>query len=228
MALKIIGAGLARTGTMSLKLALEQLENGRCFHMIELLKDPSRLKHLDVKHLQGSTDWNAFFAGYVAATDYPACYYYNELLDLYPEAKVILTIRDPESWYESVLTTVYRGKPKGAGDVVRLIRNLVSSADMRRTAPVFMYNDKLIWRGHFNNRFEDKAAAIAIYEAHIAAVTAHVPADRLLVYEVKEGWEPLCDFLGKAAPQRPFPHSNQKVEFNRKMDRLLVDGVFEP
>ena len=228
MTLQIIGAGLARTGTMSLKLALEQLGYNRCFHIVELLKDPSRLKYLDVKHPQGSADWNTFFAGFDAATDYPACYYYKELLAQNPSAKVILTVRDPESWYDSVYNTVYRGVPKGVGDVLRLIKGVISSADIRRTAPVFRYNGQLIWNGQFKGQFENRSTAIAIYEQHVAEVQQYVPAEQLLVYHIQDGWEPLCAFLGKPIPDTPFPHSNSKAEFNRKMDRLLVDGVFEP
>ena len=141
---------------------------------------------------------------------------------------MILTVREPESWYESVRTTVYRGKPKGFWDVLRLIRGLITSADMRRTAPVFMYNDKLIWNGQFKGQFEDKAAAIGVYEQHVAEVQATVPAEQLLVYRIQDGWEPLCAFLGVAVPDRPFPRSNAKDEFNRKMDKLLIGGVFEP
>ena len=132
MNLEIIGAGLARTGTMSLKLALEQLGYGPCFHMIEMLKDPHQLKLLDVSHPQGSPKWSLFFEGYRSTTDYPACLYYKELLDLNPNAKVILTVRDPDSWYESVKNTVYRGKPKGRKDILNLIFNLLRSQDMRK------------------------------------------------------------------------------------------------
>ena len=228
MTVKVIGAGLARTGTMSLKMALEQLGYEHCFHMVELLKNPARLTYLDLSHKEGATDWAAFFEDYQAAVDYPACFYYKELLTENPTAKVILTVRDPESWYQSVLNTVYRGKPKGFRDIIRLIRNLIVSSDMRRVAPVFRYNDKLIWQGQFNGEFEDKEAAIRVYHDHVEQVKKHVPADQLLIFEVKQGWQPLCDFLDKPIPEQPFPHSNSMAEFNRKMDRLLIDGVFEP
>ena len=228
MTLKIIGAGLARTGTMSLKNALEILGFGQCFHVIELLKEPSRLSYLDAKNPAGSDNWNAFFNGFNAAVDYPACYYYDTLLQQNPDAKVILTVRDAEAWYVSVRDTVYRGKPKGVKDVARLMKNLVFSADMRKVAPVFMYNDKIIWQGQFQSNFDDQAFAIKIYQQHIEEVKRTVPSDQLLIYEVKDGWEPLCLFLDRPIPSVPFPHSNAKTEFNRKMDRLLIDGVFEP
>lgn len=88
--------------------------------------------------------------------------------------------------------------------------------------------DKLIWQGQFNGQFEDKEAAIQVYHDHVEQVKKHVPANQLLIFEVKQGWQPLCDFLDKPIPQQPFPHSNSMAEFNRKMDRLLIDGVFEP
>ena len=107
-------------------MALEQLGYEHCFHMVELLKNPSRLNYLDLSHKAGATDWAAFFEGCQAAVDYPACFYYKELLAQNPTAKVILTVRDPESWYQSVLNTVYRGKPMGFRDIIRLIRNLIA------------------------------------------------------------------------------------------------------
>ncbi len=228
MGIQVIGAGLARTGTMSLKMALETLGYHQCFHIVELLKNPQRLKFLDPKLASGSSDWDAVFQGYQAAVDYPACLYYETLLKQNPTAKVILTLRDPEQWYQSVLNTVYRGKPKGVGDVVRLIKGLLTSSDMRRLAPVFMYNDKLIWRGQFQSKFEDKAWAIQVYNDHIEQVKQRVPANQLLIFEVKQGWEPLCYFLDKPIPDTPFPRANSQAEFNRKMDRLFHDGVFEP
>ena len=227
MAIKVFGAGLARTGTMSLKIALEQLGYDNCYHMIELLKDPSRLKYLKEFHKTGKTDWDSFFADYQSAVDHPVCLYYQEMLKVYPDAKVILTVRDPERWYYSVYRTVYRGKPKGPKDIFRMIWNMIWSKDMRRVAPVFMHNDKLIWSGQFQSRFEDKDFAIQVYNDHVSAVKAFVPAEQLLVYEIQSGWEPLCAFLGKPVPDLPFPRANEQDEFNRKMDRLLIDGVFE-
>ena len=228
MTIQVIGAGLARTGTMSLKIALQILGYNHCFHIVELLKNPQRLKLLDPTLDSGSPDWATFFQGYEAAVDYPACLYYDVLLKLYPTAKVILTIRDPEQWYQSMLNTVYRGKPKTIGDYARLTRNLLTSSDMRRVAPVFMYNDKLIWRGQFQSKFEDKAWAIQVYYDHIEQVKKKVPNEKLLIFEVKSGWEPLCQFLDRPIPDSPFPQSNSQAEFNRKLDLLFLEGIFEP
>lgn len=119
MDLQIIGSGLGRIGTMSLKLALEELTGKPCYHMIELLKDPSRLPIIKKGLKTGNTDWSQFFEGYKSSVDYPGCLYVNDLLKLNPNLKVIHTTRDPEAWYESVYKTIYRGVPKGASDIIR-------------------------------------------------------------------------------------------------------------
>ena len=227
MKLEVIGSGLGRTGTMSLQQALQQLLGGSCFHMVELLKKPERLKYLKAGYKSGNTDWTTFFEGYKSAVDYPICLYVEELLKSNPKLKVIHTTRDPETWYNSVYNTIYRGVPKGPKDIFRLIFNTIRYKDMRRVAPVFMHNDKLIWKGQFENRFEDRDFAIEVFKKHEEQIKQLVPGDQLLIFNVKDGWEPLCNFLGVAIPDAPFPQTNQKDEFNRKMDRLLVNGVFE-
>ena len=227
MSLKVIGTGLGRTGTKSLKFALDQLYEGQCFHMMELLQHPKRVNLLKKGQRKGQIDWDAFFEGYTATVDYPTALFYEDLLKKYPNAKFIHTLRDSESWYASVRETIYRGKPKNAKDIFRMIYNMIRSADFRRVAPVFQYSDQLIWNGQFQSKFEEKAVAIKIYEAHLEKVKATIPAEQLLLYNIKDGWQPLCDFLNLPIPTTPFPNSNNKKEFNRKMDKLLVDGVLE-
>lgn len=224
MPLQIIGTGLARTGTMSLKLALEQLEGRPCFHMIELMKAPERLPFIKRKE----KNWASFFEGFHSSVDYPACIFYEELLKLNPAAKIIHTVRAPESWYDSVYSTVYRGKPKGPKDIFKLIYNLLRSKDMRKLAPIFKHNDQLIWSGQFESKFDDKDFAISVFQQHEEQVRRTVPRDQLLIFDVKDGWGPLCEFLGHPVPDTPFPYTNQKPAFNRKMDLLLEQGVFEP
>lgn len=218
MALQIIGSGLARTGTMSLKQALEHLLDTPCFHVIELMKQPKRVSYLKERYKKGTTNWDAFYDGFGVAVDYPTCLYFEELLVKYPNAKVIHTIREPESWYESVYNTVYRGVPKGAKDIFRLIKTSLTSKDMRQLAPVFQHNEKIIWKEQFEGKFEDKSRAIEIFEAHTERVKQIVPSDKLLIFNVKEGWKPLCAFLNKEMPNSPFPRANARSEFNRKMD----------
>ncbi len=225
--MKVIGTGLGRTGTMSLKKALEQLYGGKCFHMTELLHLPKRIKYLKAYEKNGATDWAALFEGFNTVTDYPICLYYETLLEKYPDAKFVHTIRNPEKWYASVRETIYRGKPKNVKEGLRLVYNLIRSSDMRKVAPVFQYNDKVIWGNQFQNKFENKAFAIDTYLAHTERVKATIPKEKLLIFSVKDGWASLCDFLNLPVPETPFPQTHQRKNFNVKMDRLIMDGVLE-
>lgn len=225
--LKIIGAGLGRTGTMSLKMALEQLGFGKCYHMVELINAPERLRHWKELHRSGTTDTAALLQGYQSIVDYPGAFFYKELLAACPDARVILTVRDPQSWHKSALATIYGTKPQGFAAKLKALLKLVTNRGFRRAFPVFQFADKVIWEGQFGGRFEDRDHAIAVYEAHICEVKAHVPSSQLLVYDVAQGWEPLCDFLGVAIPDTPFPSSNSKEEFTRRVTQLMTEGVMD-
>ena len=227
MSIKVIGTGLGRTGTKSLKVALEHLLAGKCFHMTELLANPKRLPYLKKGHKKDIYEWDKLFEGYIATVDYPTSLFYKELLEQYPNAKFIHTQRDPEGWYASVRETIYRGKPKNAKDIIRLLWNMSRSADTRSVAPVFQFSDQLIWNGQFQGKFEDKATAIKIYQDHLAQVQATIPKEQLLIFKVQDGWNPLCDFLDKPIPKIPFPNTHNREAFNQKMDKLLVDGVLD-
>jgi Sulfotransferase domain len=197
--LKIIGAGFGRTGTLSLKHALEELGYSPCYHMSELFDKPGVDTQWDAIVSGEPADWHTIFKGYQATVDWPACTFYKELMQLYPDAKVLLSARDPEKWYDSVANTIYR------------VSHL--NPDHARTTHGHMVHT-LIWQGTFDNRFEDKEYAIAVFLRHIQEVKQYVPAEKLLVYEVKEGWEPLCAFLGVAVPTgKPFPHDNDRANF---------------
>ena len=194
--LKIIGAGYGRTGTLSLKNALEELGFRPCYHMTELFGKPGADEQWEAIARGGAVDWNTVFEGYQATVDWPACAVYKELMQAYPEAKVLLSVRDPEKWYESVSNTIYRVSHRDP---------LSSHARMINA---------LIWEGTFDGKFEDKDYAIAVFLRHIEEVKRQVPAEKLLVYDVKEGWGPLCAFLGVEVPAgTPFPHLNDRVEF---------------
>ena len=108
-----------------------------------------------------------------------------------------------------------------------MIFNMIRSSDMRKVAPVFRYSDQIIWNGQFKSKFEDKVFAIEVYQQHLEEVKAFVPKENLLLFDVKEGWKPLCDFLDKPVPNVPFPRANPKAEFIKKMDKLLKEGKFE-
>jgi len=201
MTLAVIGAGFGRTGTLSLKLALEKLGLGPCYHMVEVFQNPS---HPDLWSAAADgelPDWDRLFEGYRASVDWPGCSFWSELAASHPEARVILTLRDSERWYDSVRDTIYAmmmQPPDGAEPVV------LSQLSMAR---------KLVLDQTFGGRFEDRAHAIAVYEAHNRRVQESIPPERLLVYAVSEGWEPLCRFLDRSAPDEPFPHVNSTEEF---------------
>lgn len=207
MSIKVIGAGFGRTGTLSLKLALEILGFGPCYHMREIIPfRPLRAKGWYEASQDRPVDWPALLRGYQATVDWPACHFYRELLAAYPEAKVILTVRDPELWYRSVLATIYPSAQNFAG--------WQWSMPITRYVPMMLHS--IIWGGTFHGRFEDKEYAIDIYQRHIAEVKRVTPPDRLLVYQVQEGWEPLCRFLNVPIPQgQAFPHLNDSAQFQR-------------
>ncbi len=199
MALKVIGAGFGRTGTRSLKTALEELGFDRCYHMEEVLKNPSHLKYWAEIMEGGQADWEDLFRGYQSATDWPAAAYYQDLMVAYPEAKVILTVRDPGSWHLSIMNTLYQASRK-----FRQFTRLIPPLHQFLTAM-----EKVVWQGIFHNQVEDRTHAIQIFNDHIAEVKRIVPRERLLIFEARHGWEPLCKFLNVPVPvDKPYPHKN--------------------
>ncbi len=174
--------------------------------MQEVIKHPAHVPFWQAAMAGKVVDWDQIFTGYQATVDWPACNFYQQLMIQYPDAKVLLTVREPDAWYASCLNTIYAMYHK---PVMRLIRRLFPP--MQRFMAM---NDALIWQGDFGGRFVDRAHAIAVFNQHNAAVQAHVPPERLLVYHVKEGWEPLCRFLDVPVPQGiPFPHLNDSSTF---------------
>lgn len=200
MTLKVIGAGFGRTGTMSLKLALEQLGFGPCYHMVEVFKTPDAARWW-VEAADGRPDWAKIFAGYNSTVDWPNATFYAELADAYPDAKVILTERDPEAWFASTQATIFA--------------NAMPADD---PSPFNQMFRKVIGR-LFDYRMDDHDRVIEVYERHNAEVRARIPAERLLVYEVAQGWAPLCAFLGVPAPAGPMPKVNSTEEFQANRAR---------
>jgi len=178
MTLKIIGAGFGRTGTNSLKIALEELGFEKCYHMIEVIKNPSHMSQWTNIIEGGDADWESLFDGYQAAVDWPASAYYKELTLAYPDAKVILSVRDPERWYESVVSTIYQVNNK-FGRVLQFIPVV---------GRFFSGVDKLVWEGIFHGKLEDKVYAVQIFKQHIEEVKRAVPSERLLIFEARQGW----------------------------------------
>src|SRR5215210_4077602 len=201
--MEIIGAGFGRTGTMSLKAALEELGYAPCYHMTDLFENPEHVPLWEAATRGEPVDWEGLFAGYQATVDWPGAAFYKELMEAYPDAKVLLSVRDPERWYESTNNTIYA--------------TVDPSPEMiAAVGPTPRLNNELIWKRTFGGSFADRQQAIEVFERHNEQVREHVPADRLLVYEVKEGWRPLCEFLGAEEPRgKPFPHLNDTDAFRR-------------
>jgi hypothetical protein len=224
--MKVIGAGFGRTGTLSTRAALEQLGFGPCYHMLEVFDRPEHAKHWAAAVRGEAVDWNELFAGYGSAVDWPACSFYEPLMEAYPDAKVLLTVRDPELWYESTARTIYTmRKARSTSPVTYAL--LRAFAGRRR--PAMDVATELVWVRTFDDRFEDRKHAIEVFERHIDEVKRRVPADRLLVYDVKEGWEPLCRFLGVPVPEdTPFPRLNDAESFQRMMRMNRVRALAIP
>ena len=184
---------------MSMKLALEQLRVGRCYHMAELIADLSRLP-LWLSAADGAPDWEAVFAGYTATVDYPGCTHWRALAALYPDAKVLLTVRDPDDWFDSTQATIF-SPPMRA----RMTGSPMEGFFQKAVLP------------DFGSRIDDRAFMREAFERHNAAVRSSVPAERLLVYEVGEGSPRLCQFLGVPVPATPFPRVNSREEMQRMM-----------
>jgi hypothetical protein len=199
MPLQVIGVGLGRTGTMSLKLALERIGFGPCYHMAELLMNPERLP-LWMAVTEGRPDWEAVFDGYTATTDYPACLYWRELTNVYPEARIVLTLRDPDKWFESTQATIF------SDTMTQRIRN----------SPVAPFFERTVWKD-IGEHIHDRDFMIDFFERHVGAIRNEIPKERMLEYEVSQGWEPLCEFLGVAAPESPFPRVNSREEMQVRM-----------
>jgi len=201
MALKVIGAGLGRTATFSMKFALEHLGLGPCYHMIEVFVGVRRNVPLWIDAVNGKPDWDTIFDGYQSTTDYPACTYWRELAAHYPAAKVVLTVRDADSWFESVSETIFSPQMQGT---------LVGSplGTMMQGAVLGPFGDRIGDRGFMTDWFERRNQS----------VIDALPPERLLVYSPKQGWEPLCEFLGVPVPDSPFPRVNSRDELSHKSD----------
>jgi hypothetical protein len=211
--LQVIGAGFGRTGTTSLREALIRLGFDPCDHMRGNLEHPERFalwdEALSHKTAGEPIDWRPLLAGYRATVDWPGAYFWRELTSAHPEAKVILTVRDPERWYASTLATIFTFSSRArAGDPLsmrvrqRLVHSMMPGEGLR-------FIDDLVWQGTFDGRFREREYALRVFSEHNQAVQEAIPADKLLMFDVKQGWEPLCKFLGVSVPAgEPFPHLN--------------------
>ena len=205
MSLKVIGAGFGRTGTDSMREALTILGFGPCHHMFEVIGNEDQKRLWRTLAQGGAPDWNALFAGYSSCVDWPSAHFWRELAAFYPQAKILLTYRSPESWWESFENT--------------LLARLKDSTDPQSLGVA------LVAQRVFGGRPADRAHAIATYEANVRDVLAAVPRERLLVHHLGDGWEPLCRHLGVAVPDTPYPKDvyDHKCEL---VDRHVYDSYF--
>ncbi|KAG1526364.1 hypothetical protein G6F52_002495 [Rhizopus delemar] len=212
--LKVIGAGFGRTGTISLHEALNIL-GYNTYHMICCLKDES----LDIKPFKEAhrnpeaIDWDKPYEGFDAAVDWPTCTFYKELMDKYPDAKVLLTVRSPESWYASVCKTIAP------------LAQRYNEIKSERAKEVLDVTLKVVLDGIFadEERMKDEKLVQKLFTDHIEEVKRHVPSDRLLVMELGEGWDRLCQFLGKEVPNVPYPKLNEAASFQDRVSKHLND-----
>ena len=206
MALRVVGAGLGRTGTHSLKLALEHLLGGRCFHMSELFERPDLTPILHAAVRGEAVDWAGFPEGFVASVDWPACAFWRELAAANPTAPVLLSTRDSaEQWWSSYSETVVPALTKAVppGDHAWLARRAMMMDLMPST---------------FTPDWSKRESAIAAYQRHNAAVREAIPPERLIDYRAGDGWEPLCTALGMPVPDEPFPLTNTRAEFRADLE----------
>lgn len=198
MTLSVIGAGFGRTGTYTLKVALEQLGFGPCYHMAEVFPRPGA-PDLWSAAADGDADWARIFEGFRASVDWPGATFWRELAAAYPEAKIILTVRDPQAWFGSTQATIFRPRPPGATPegFERMLGKVIGRL--------------------FDDRLDDRDHVIGVYERHNAAVKSAFGPERLLVFDVAEGWEPLCRFLGVPVPADPMPRTNSTEEFQARV-----------
>ncbi len=211
--MKVIGAGFGRTGTKSLQLALEILGFGKCCHMEELLRNPAGVLQWKQAYNEEEVDWNKLFKNYESIVDFPDSMYYKELSNFYPGAKVILTVRDAEKWYKSVNSTIFSFDP-GIGIKLKMLFQMPFSATARNLFQVISLNQKSIWKKYFEGKFKDKKYSIQKFEKHIKEVQDTIPHENLLIFEAKDGWGPLCNFLNVDIPAEPYPRSNSREDFH--------------
>lgn len=207
MTLKVIGAGFGRTGTLSMQKALDDLGFGPTYHMNDVFENRPHLQQWLDYAATGTADWDHLFANYESVVDFPACCAWKELYETYPDAKVVLTVRDPASWWRSTSEVIYPTRTMFPGWLKRAVPFTQGWLDM---------TDRLVWTGTFGGRFEDQNYAIEVFEQHIEAVRAHCDPERLLVFQVADGWEPLCEFLDVPVPKAPFPHLNDAKSLQRR------------
>jgi len=193
MTLRLIGAGVGRTGTMSLKVALERLLGGPCYHMAEVFKRPEHVPLWRAAAEGKMPDWHELLDGYAAAVDWPVAAFWPELSEAFPDAVVLLSLRDADSWWRSVHATIFPASSQARDEWRAMVDAMFAN--------------------RFTAALEDREACIAAFERHNARVRERIPAHRLLEWRAADGWAPLCAALGVPVPDEPFPRANTTEDF---------------
>jgi hypothetical protein len=219
MAIRLIGAGLPRTATLTQKTALELLGVGPCYHMVNVLGDLDQVE-LWMDALEGKAQWNEIFAGFQSTVDWPGGFFYEELMDVYPDALVLLSVRDPQRWAKSAHDTVW--SVRHGESLMRLLSSAWGEVDSKWARFLEMV-DAMLWtgKGTLAGTHASEQQLAAGMEAFNEQVKRTVPAERLLVWEPQDGWEPLCQALGVPVPSEPLPHVNDSEEFVGR----VIDGA---
>jgi hypothetical protein len=204
MSIRIVGAGLGRTGTTSLKIALEKLLGAPCHHMVELFGHPEQIPGWHAAVRGDMPDWTQFLSGYSATVDWPSAAFWPEISAAFPDAVILLSERDPAAWWKSASDTIFQAIPRG---------------------PEGPWRDMVIdlMRARFTFPLDDRDAVLAAYDRWYREAHARIPRERLLVWRASDGWEPLCERLGVAVPSEPFPRANTTEDF-QAMARARTGG----
>lgn len=206
MALKVIGASFGRTGTESLKRALEMLGYAPCHHMYEVMPYPEQVAKWQAISDGATPDWDNVYEGFEAAVDWPTARFWRELAEHYPEAKIVISVRSAESWYRSFSDTILQFFHQRRAD---------------GETHLFAYN--MIANETFGNKIDDAEHCMAVYDAHLAEVRATIAPERLIEIELGAGWEPLCAGLGIPVPGEPYPSGNAKGAFHERTTAALAE-----
>jgi Sulfotransferase domain len=221
--IQLIGAGLPRTGTLTQKMALEELGLGPCYHWVNVIADLDQVE-LWWSAMDGKPIWDDVFAGQLSTVDWPGGYFYRELLDAYPDAKVLLSVRDPEKWELSFRDTIWT--MSHGETLMPLLARSRALIDPRWHRYLELV-DRMFWGpdGTFKDGHNTPELMIAQMERHNDEVKRVVPSDRLLVWEVGEGWGPLCEFLELPVPDAPLPHANERDAFVERVVAGALDAL---
>lgn len=208
--MKVLGVGFGRSGTMSLKVALEELGASPCLHMIDLIRNTELIPPWYDAAIEGKVDFDRMFAGFEATIDWPGCTFWRELIDHYPDSPVLLNYREFDGWYKSVKNTIAAVREASQKGELQ--------PDANRPAPppeLWQVIGKLIYERDFQGNFEDEDWMRDMYYGRIEEIKATVPAERLTVFKLEDqpGWEPVADMLGAEAPETDFPHLHDTDEF---------------